>query len=328
MTSKMHETRYYKKLNNFKVQCQLCPHFCVIDLEETGKCRSRQNIDGILYATNYGKTMSVSLDPMEKKPLYHFYPGLPILSLGPNSCNFSCIFCQNYTSSQQKVPTRNITPEEIVQICRKQNCNFVAFTYTEPFTWFEFILDAAKILQENQIKVVLVTNGFINQEPLEALLPYIDAMNIDLKSMDEDFYENICDGKLQPVLDTIRTASRFCHIEITNLLITNENDSTDNIVRLVDFVESVNPDIPLHFSRYYPTYKMTNPPTTMERLERAKEIAQKKLSFVYLGNINTDRSTICPNCSTKLISRDYYIETEIVNDKCPSCGTKIYGSFE
>lgn len=323
----MIEAKHYKELNNRKVQCLLCPHFCVIDSNEKGKCHSRLNVDGILYATNYGKTMSVSLDPMEKKPLYQFYPGSQILSLGPNSCNFSCAFCQNYNSSQQQVPTRNITPEEIVQICKKQNCHFVAFTYTEPFTWFEFILDAAKILHENNLKVVLVTNGFINQEPLLELLPYIDAMNIDLKSIDNAFYKKYCGGSLKPVLESIRTASKSCHIEITNLLITDENDSEDNIKQLVDFVESVNSEIPLHFSRYYPTYKMTNPPTPIERLERAKRIALQKLSYVYLGNVMTVHNSHCPKCKTLLVDREYYIKSHILNGKCPTCGKEIYGKF-
>jgi len=324
----MIEAKYYKRIENKKVQCMLCPHYCVINPDDEGKCRSHQNINGTLYATNYGKTMALSLDPMEKKPLYHFYPSSPILSLGPNSCNFSCDFCQNYQSSQLDVPTRNITPDEIVKTCRKQDCRFVAFTYTEPFTWFEFILDAAKILHESNIKVVLVTNGFINPEPLQELLPYIDAMNIDLKSIDDEFYKKICGGNVKSVLEAIRLASESCHIEITNLLITDENDSEENIIKLVDFVKSVNPEIPLHFSKYYPTYKMTNPPTLIKKLERAKKIAKQKLSYVYLGNVTTDRSTYCPKCRTLLIKRDYYIESLIQNSKCPSCGKTIYGSFE
>ncbi len=323
----MKEAGYYKKLDNQKVQCLLCPHFCVLELSETGKCRSRQNLEGVLYAMNYGKTMSISFDPMEKKPLYHFFPGSPVLSLGSNSCNFTCKFCQNYTSSQQKVPTREITPQEIVQICRKQSCGFVAFTYTEPFTWFEFIVDASKVLQKNKIKIVLVTNGFINQKPLLELLPYIDSMNIDLKSMNDDFYKNICGGRLEPVLKTIRTAERYCHLEVTNLLITDENDSEEDITKLADFMESVNPDIPVHFSRYYPTYKMTNPPTPPEHLEKAKSVVAQKLSYVYLGNLITDKNTFCPNCNSLLISRNYSVECNIISGKCPTCGKEIYGQF-
>lgn len=323
----MKQAYYYKTLSDKKVQCLLCPHFCILPSGQEGKCRSRKNIEGSLFVLNYGKTMSLSIDPMEKKPLYHFYPGSPILSLGPNSCNFSCQFCQNYHSSQQKVPTRTIDPNEIVKLSRQQNCGFVAFTYTEPFTWFEFILDAAEILQNNNLKVILVTNGFINQEPLKKLLPFIDAMNIDLKSMEDNFYKDICGGKLEPVLETIKTSADQCHVEVTNLLITDENDSEENINKLVDFMASVNPEIPVHFSRYYPTYKMTNPATPLEKLEQAKKLASTKLSYVYLGNVMTDRNTYCPKCNTLLIEREYTIKSHILNGKCPSCGKQIYGFF-
>ncbi len=323
----MKEALFYTQLKNQKVRCDLCPHNCVISPGNIGICRARKNIDGVLYAINYGETITISIDPMEKKPLYHFHPGKSILSIGPNSCNFSCKFCQNYQSSQLEVPTKTITPNKLVELCRSHNCNFVAFTYTEPTTWFEFILDSSKLLKESGIKTVMVTNGFINQEPLEELLPYIDAMNIDLKAFDENFYKNICNGTLQPVLETIKTAYKHCHIEITNLIITDENDSGKQINDLVDFVADVNPDIPLHFSRYYPTYKMENPPTSVSKLNLAKEIAEKKLNFGYLGNIVTDRNTNCPNCDQVLISRDYPFKNEIVDGKCPSCGHAIYGEF-
>ncbi|MDP8267678.1 MAG: AmmeMemoRadiSam system radical SAM enzyme [Candidatus Tenebribacter davisii] len=323
----MKEALFYTKLEDHKVRCDLCPHNCIIDSGQIGLCKARKNIAGILYSINYGKTISISIDPMEKKPLYHFHPGKDIISIGPNSCNFSCKFCQNYHSSQLEVPTINITPEDILQQCRSNNCDFVAFTYTEPTTWFEFILDSSKLFKENGIKTVMVTNGYINQEPLKKLLPYIDAMNIDLKSFDDKFYRSICNGTLQPVLETIKTASKQCHIEITNLLITDENDTENIIIDLVDFVADVNPDIPLHFSRYYPTYKMKNPATPISKLEMAKEIAEKKLKYVYLGNIITERNTYCPNCHHLLISRDYPIKNEIINAKCPSCGHEIYGEF-
>jgi len=323
----MKEALFYNKLEDHKVRCDLCPHNCIIAPEQIGICRARKNISGILYAINYGETITISIDPMEKKPLYHFHPGKSILSIGPNSCNFSCKFCQNYQSSQLKIPTKTINPPELVELCRSHNCNFVAFTYTEPTTWFEFILDASKLLKENNIKTVMVTNGFINQKPLSELLPYIDAMNIDLKAFDDKFYKTICNGSLQPVLETIKTASKQCHIEITNLIITDENDSEKQINDLVDFVEDVNPNIPLHFSRYYPTYKMENPPTSVSTLEMAKKIAEKKLNFVYLGNIVTERNTQCPNCDHLLIRRDYPLQNNIVDGKCPSCGHTIYGEF-
>jgi len=323
----MKEALYYKKFSDGKIQCLLCPHYCFLDKGETGKCRSRTNHDGTLYAENYGKTIALSLDPMEKKPLYHFYPGSAILSVGPNSCNFTCDFCQNYQSSQQGTYTREITSRSLLSYCHKEDCKFVAFTYTEPFTWFEFILDSAILLQKNNIKTVLVTNGYVNPEPLYELLPYIDAMNIDLKSINDIFYQKYCGGTIKPVLDTIRNSVNKCHLEITNLLITDENDSEGEINDLVDFVASVNPDIPLHFSRYYPCYKMTNPPTPVARLERAKAIALKKLNYVYLGNIITDRDTVCPKCRMKIIKRSYGALNNIHKNACPSCGHKIYGQF-
>ena len=323
----MKEALFYTKLEDQKVKCELCPHNCIISSGKNGICRARKNISGILYAINYGETISISIDPMEKKPLYHFHPGKNILSIGPNSCNFSCRFCQNYQSSQLEVPTTIITPAILLEQCRLHNCDFVAFTYTEPTTWFEFILDSSKLLKENGINTVMVTNGFINQEPLKVLLPYIDAMNIDLKAFDEKFYKTICNGALQPVLETIKTALKHCHIEITNLIITEENDSEKQINDLVDFVADVNPNIPLHFSRYYPTYKMENPPTSVSTLEMTKEIAEKKLNYVYLGNIVTEKNTICPKCDHLLIRRDYPLKVDVINGKCPSCGHTIYGKF-
>jgi len=323
----MKEAPFYTKLGGHNVRCGICPHNCIISPENIGICRARKNISGVLFAINYGETISISIDPMEKKPLYHFHPGKNILSIGPNSCNFSCKFCQNYQSSQLEVHTTTITPGKLLDLCKVHLCDFVAFTYTEPTTWFEFMLDSSKLLKENGIKTVMVTNGFINQEPLMELLPYIDAMNIDLKAFDEQFYKTICNGTLQPVLETIKTASKHCHIEITNLIITDENDSEKQINDLVDFVADVNPDIPLHFSRYYPTYKMENPPTLVSTLEIAKEIAEKKLNYVYLGNIATDRNTNCPNCDHLLISRDYPLKNDVIDGKCPSCGHDIYGKL-
>jgi len=327
LTSKMKEALFYTKLKDNRVRCDLCPHGCIIHPGKTGKCRGRTNIEGTLYAVNYGKTISLSIDPMEKKPLYHFHPVNNILSIGSNSCNLSCKFCQNFQSSQLDVNTKSITPSDLLSYCTENRCQFVAFTYTEPTTWFEFVLDASKLLNENNIKTVFVTNGYINQEPLKQLLTYIDAMNIDLKAFDDKFYSSICNGSLQPVLETIKTASKQCHIEITNLIITDENDSEKQINDLVDFVADLNPEIPLHFSRYYPTYKMHNKTTPISTLETAKEIAEKKLTYVYLGNIAVERNTNCPNCGKLLIRRDYPQKIEITSGQCPHCNHNIYGEF-
>lgn len=323
----MREAMFYKKLEASKVQCELCPHFCVILPDEEGLCRSRKNVDGKLIAVNYGKTVTVSVDPIEKKPLFHYYPGTNILSLGPNSCNFACAFCQNYQISQHKVPTYKITTDNIIEMCQKYNTNKVAFTYTEPFTWYEFIWDSVSKLQENNIKIVMVSNGFVNPEPLKQLLPYIDAMNIDLKSMDKSFYEDICQGRRDPVLRTIELAASQCHLEITNLLITSENDSDDAIEATTNFIANVDANIPVHFSKYFPHYKMTNDPTSDATLYNAYDIAKNKLNYVYLGNIISENETHCPNCGKLLIERTNGTKSYLKNNYCSQCGQFIYGKF-
>ncbi|MDN5354655.1 MAG: pyruvate formate lyase activating enzyme [Candidatus Cloacimonadota bacterium] len=327
MGGNMREAMFYKKLNGNKVQCELCPHFCVILPDEEGLCRSRKNYNGRLIAENYGRTVTISLDPIEKKPLFHYYPGKNILSLGPNSCNFACEFCQNYQISQQKVPTYRISSEYIIELCQKYDTDMVAFTYTEPFTWYEFIWDSAKILQENGIKIVMVTNGFVNPEPLKQLLPFIDAMNIDLKSMGKNFYTDICHGRRDPVLQTIKIAATSCHVEITNLIITNENDSDDAIEAVVNFLSEVDENIPIHFSKYFPHYKMSNGPTSDATLYNAYHIAKNKLNYVYLGNILSENETRCPNCGNLLVKRDFGIKSYLKDNHCPQCGQFIYGKF-
>jgi pyruvate formate lyase activating enzyme len=322
---------YYESLEQEKVRCLLCPHYCVIPPDAHGFCRIRKNIDGVLYTLNYGETVTISSDPIEKKPLYHFYPRSDILSLGSNSCNLACDFCQNYSISQIDSRTVRLAPPKLLSLCSKHNVEQVAFTYTEPMTWFEYILDSAKILKEKNIRVVLVSNGYINQKPLLELLPYISAMNIDLKAMSDTFYQKICQGSLQPVLDTIKTVAESCHLEITNLLIPGENDSSEEIDALVDFIASINPDIPLHFSRYFPSYKRTSEPTSPKSMKMAYEKALNKLSYVYLGNVltNSEADTICPDCKTTLITRKNY-NVAVLNlnrDRCSNCGKKIYGLF-
>ena len=323
----MKEALFYKILENRKIQCLLCPHYCIIEPNEAGKCRKRVNKNGKLSAENYGKTVSLQLDPIEKKPLYHFYPGENILSIGANSCNFTCTFCQNYSISQYDANSIDITPEHIYHLCKRNNINMVAYTYTEPFTWYEFVLDSAIFLQQNNIKTVLVTNGFINREPLEKLLPYIDAMNIDLKSMDDKFYREECGGFLKPVLDTIEFSAEKCHLEITNLVITNRNDDIEILRKLVDFVYTINPSIPMHFSKYFPMYQLSEPPTSESALQEIATNAQKKLPYVYLGNMFTDRNTYCPNCGELIIRREMKIENFLIGNKCPTCKLAIYGFF-
>lgn len=328
----MKEALYYEKLEDRKVRCNLCPNFCIIADGKFGSCRSRKNVSGVLIAVNYGRTVSLNLDPIEKKPLYHYYPGSQILSLGANSCNLKCQFCQNYEISQEDCPTKVLLPDKLLDILLRKNLKQVAFTYTEPFTWYEYILDCGKLHVEKGIRLVLVTNGYINQEPLKELLPFVDAMNIDLKSSREDFYVKICGGKLKPVLETIRTATEHCHVELTNLIIPDLNDSEDDILELIDLVAKINPDIPLHFSRYYPQYKCEQPATPVETLLKAYNCASQKLNYVYVGNITAGEysDTHCPNCRQLLISRSFLgIRTDkIKSGKCSKCGKVIYGKFD
>ncbi len=328
----MHEAMYYKKMGDGSVVCHLCPHECTIQEGKTGICRARINRDGTLIAATYGKTVSISLDPIEKKPLFHMLPTSKVISVGHNSCNLRCSFCQNFSISQGECYAHSFTMDDLVTLCSRENSPAVAFTYTEPTTWFEFILDASKALHEAGYKSILVSNGYINQEPLRELLPYIDAMNIDLKAITEHFYRDICGGTLQPVLDTIKTAVEHCLVEVTNLLITDENDSEEEIQRLVDFVAGVDPEIPLHFSRYYPTYKMTNPPTPVVTLEKAFTIAKKKLSHVYLGNVISEKrtNTYCPTCGNLLIARSgYNVEVAGMDgNRCRQCATTIHGIWK
>lgn len=280
------EALYWKKSGD-KTCCLLCPHNCKIQENQLGICGVRKNIKGRLYTLVYGETSSVALDPIEKKPLYHYHPGESILSLGTKGCNFKCLFCQNWAISQDAAAaTKDVSPEWVITKAKEVKSFGIAYTYNEPFIWYEFVLDTARMAKSQSLENVLVTNGYVNPEPLEEILPFIDAMNIDLKSIDEDFYRRICRGGLEPVLYTIKRAAKSCHIELTNLVITGLNDSDDNIMRLVDWIyDNLGDSVPLHFSRCFPCYKLNNPVTSLEALNRAERIAKKKLRYVYLGNI-------------------------------------------
>lgn len=325
----MKEAMYYEKLKENKVRCNLCFHKCLLATGKTGLCLGRKNIDGKLYAVNYGKTTSFSMDdPIEKKPLYHFYPGSDILSIAPNGCNLMCPFCQNAEISQMEIPTREITPEELVSLCGRYDLIGVAYTYSEPLIWYEFLLDAGTRVKKAGLKNVLVTNGIIEEEPLKKVLPLIDALNIDLKSIRDDFYKKIVKGDLPSVLRTINMAHRTCHIELTNLLITGVNDSDKDIEDLVDWVYNLDASIPLHFSRYFPHYKMNNPPTSQERLELAYRKAKEKLDYVYVGNIYIPdtNNTYCPDCGNLLVERSGFYGTQIIGldgKKCNKCEKTI-----
>lgn len=325
----MKEALYWEAKEEGRVQCLLCPHRCLLDKGKIGICRARQNLDGKLYSLVWGEVSSIALDPIEKKPLYHFYPGSYILSLGTFGCNFSCDHCQNWQISQQRAPTDYILPKRIVEIAKKERRNVgIAYTYNEPLIWYEYVLDCAQIAKKEGLKNVLVTNGYINEEPLLNLLPYIDAMNIDVKAMKEDFYRKICKGKLTPVLRTVELAHKYgVHIEVTNLVIPTLNDKEEDFQALIEWLSSIDKSIPLHFTRYFPAFRTTLPPTPISTLIKAREMALEKLDYVYTGNVffEEGETTFCPNCKKAVIIRMGMgvREMHLIGDSCAFCNNKI-----
>ena len=325
----MEKEALYWHTEEEKIRCGLCPHNCLIADGNVGLCGVRRSSGGRLLTMIYGEVTSYGLDPIEKKPLYHFHPGDTILSLGTKGCNFACDFCQNWTISQDpSARSRNMSPEQIVEIGKREGSFAIAYTYSEPMIWFEYVLETAKLARARGLDNVLVTNGFIEPEPFGELLPYIGAMNVDLKSMDDEFYTKYCRGRLAPVLETIKKAATSCHVEVTNLIIPTLNDTDDHFVRLRDWiVREVGPDTPLHLSAYRPMYKMDIQATPAATLERALSICSEKLRFVYIGNVLVSKGndTVCPSCGQVLIQRQGY-STSIVGvdgGKCSSCGEKV-----
>ncbi len=327
---KLHEARYWEKLDEQAVECLLCPWHCRIKPGSTGRCGARENQDGTLYSINYGQVTSLSLDPIEKKPLYHFFPGSNILSVGSFGCNLSCRFCQNSQISQGRPHTEYMSPQNLARVAterRSQGNLGVAYTYNEPMVSFEYVADTAPLVAEAGMKNVLVTNGIVEAEPLEELLPHIDAMNVDIKSMDDDFYKRLCGGRALPARATVERAISDCHVEITNLLIPGENDLEEQIRALVDWAAGLSADLPLHFSAYHPAYKFDAPPTPPETLKMAFEIASEKLSFVYVGNVHIDGTadTRCPSCGSVAVRRGGFAAglAAISEGRCSNCGAEL-----
>lgn len=324
----MKEALYYEKLEEGRVHCLLCPQDCVIAPGRRGFCRVRVNVDGALYTENYERAMARSMDPIEKKPLYHFYPGRAIYSIGTRGCNQRCDFCQNWHMLEDDAPTDELTVRDAVEDAVRRRSIGIAYTYNEPTIWYEFVLECAQLAKEKGLVNVLVTNGSINPGPFARLAPYVDAMNIDVKSMDPEFYRKICKSRLEPVLETCRAAREAgIHIEITNLVIPTLNDSDELFGRLVDFVYGLGPEVPLHFSAYFPAYKMTIGPTPLSALLRARDIAVRKLYYVFLGNVAlADGShTYCPQCGNLLVERRGYAVTVkgIEEKRCDRCGRAV-----
>ncbi len=320
------EAMFYRKLEDDYVKCDLCPHDCQIPHGKVGRCRVRKNERGTLCSLNYGKITSFALDPIEKKPLYHFYPNSRILSIGSFGCNLTCSFCQNWQIAHREPETTYVTPKQLVQAAQEHQDHIgIAYTYNEPSIWYEYIYDTAPLIHEAGMKNVLVTNGFIKGSPLKKLLPHIDAMNIDLKGFTHDFYRDLCGGALAPVKETIETAIENCHVEITTLLVSESNDSLEEIEGLAKWVGSISREIPLHLSRYFPAYKMELPPTPLAQMDAAEAIAKKYLDYVYLGNVaGADRNTYCPQCGEKLIDRNMTVNVLSMDEKkCRRCNKSI-----
>jgi pyruvate formate lyase activating enzyme len=286
------EAMFYDKLESQRVHCYLCPHNCRIAEDGRGICGVRKNVEGTLYSLNYGEISSIAVDPIEKKPLSRFHPGAYILSVGSVGCNLKCPFCQNHSIAQVKPEELNTYYSDSDEIVTKavdlknQGNIGIAYTYNEASIWYEFVYETAKKAREAGLLNVLVTNGYIGKEPLKQILPYIDAMNIDLKAFNEKFYRELVKGGLEEVKETIRLSSEQCHVEITTLVIPGWNDSVEEMEEQSKWIASLSPEIPLHLSRYFPRYLMNDKPATpAATLTELKKTADRRLRYVYLGNI-------------------------------------------
>ncbi|NLO00813.1 MAG: AmmeMemoRadiSam system radical SAM enzyme [Bacteroidales bacterium] len=331
----MQEALFYEKTDNDEVICRLCPQTCRLKPGQTGNCRVRENVGGTLYTHVYNKVAAIGVDPVEKKPLYHFYPGMEIFSVGEVGCNLHCSFCQNYGTSQCFASDfggfHEITPVQLVEKAQRGWHNIgIAYTYNEPFTFYEFMTDIARLAHDKGMKNVVVSNGYINPEPLSSLIPLIDAFNIDLKSFDDSFYRKQVKGNLGPVLESLQIIARSGkHLEITNLVITELNDGPEQFEAMVKWIsKELGEKIPLHISRYFPQYRLNLPPTPLENLHQLYTLAKKYLHHVYLGNVPDDyrSSTYCPNCGALLVEREHYrikIIQQGFKGYCTECNTDV-----
>lgn len=333
------EARYYEKLDNKQIRCTLCPRECVIDDRERGYCGVRENREGSYYTLVYGRPCTTHVDPIEKKPLFHFLPGSRSYSLATAGCNLNCKFCQNWQISQvrpEDVRSLDLPPKETAAQSRATGCSSIAFTYSEPTIFFEYMLDTAIAARALDIRSVVVTAAYIAKEPLIELCKQVDGIKVDLKAFSESYYKDIVNGELRPVLDSLITMRKMgVWTEIVYLVLPGLNDSDKELKELAHWIHSeLGPDVPLHFSRFYPQYRLRNlPPTPQSTLERAKQIADAEgLHFVYLGNVpgHPANSTYCPGCDRTLIGRIGYniLENNLLQGNCKHCGTPIPGIWK
>lgn len=318
-----------------KVRCELCPTECVLGNYEIGGCKVRINKDGVLYSLVYGKPCAVAIDPIEKKPFYHFLPGEKAFSIATAGCVLGCKFCQNWQISQarpEEVDFKDLPPDDVVRSALFYGCRVITYTYTEPTVFYEYMLDTAILARKFNIKNTMHTCGYIKEKPLRELSRYMDAADVDLKAFTEDFYARLCGGRLRPVLDSlVILRSENVWVEITNLIIPTLNDDRHKIKEMCHWIRNnLGPDVPLHFSRFFPNYKLKNlPPTPPETLFVARQVAlDSGLRYVYIGNIRTEaENTYCHSCKRLLIERHGYFvkENNIINNRCRFCGTRIPG---
>ena len=333
----MKEAMLYEKLEDEKVRCNLCHHRCLILPEKTGICGVRKNIEGTLYSLAYGRAIAANIDPIEKKPFYHFQPGTLSYSIATAGCNFHCKFCQNWDISQLskdwqgEFPGFDLSPAEIVKKALENGCASIAYTYTEPTIFFEYAYDTAKLAQTKGLKNVFVTNGYQTPETIEKMADLIDAANIDLKSFRDEYYRKICGARLEPVLEAIKLMhKKGIWIELTTLVVPNQNDSEEELSDIAEFIAGIDKNIPWHISRFHPDYEMSDSyPTPLETLEKAAQIGRGAgLNFVYLGNVpgHPLESTYCPTCGKVIIERfGYRTKNHLDGSRCPHCGQEIPG---
>jgi pyruvate formate lyase activating enzyme len=334
-------TKYWEKLPNGRVQCNVCPNYCRLAEGQRGACFVRMRQGDEIVLTTYGRSSGFCIDPIEKKPLNHFLPGTPILSFGTAGCNLTCRFCQNWDISKSKeidTLADEASPETIARAAQKLGCSSVAFTYNDPVIFMEYAMDIARACHERGIKAVAVTAGYINDEPRREFFQHMDAANVDLKAFTEHFYEQICGALLENIKGTLVYLKHETDVwfEITTLLIPGENDSDEEVDALSRWVmEAVGPDVPLHFTAFHPDYKMMDKPSTPPvTLTRARKIAMRNgLRYVYTGNVHDEEggSTYCHECGHKLIGRDWYVLSDwnlTPDGKCRFCGTPCAGIFQ
>jgi pyruvate formate lyase activating enzyme len=332
----LREAMLYKKMDGDKVFCFLCSHHCRISEGKFGICNVRENRGGTLYTYSYGKLIAQNVDPVEKKPLYHFFPGSSSFSIAAIGCNFQCGFCQNWQISQVKEAKtlgfypEEVNPEDVVNRAKQRGSKSISYTYTEPTIFFEYAYEISQLAKKEGLFNIFVTNGFMTEEMIQAIHPYLDGANIDLKSFRDDYYKRICRGRLPPVLKSIETMKKLdIWIEVTTLIVPGQNDSEEELKKIAHFLAELDPSIPWHISRFYPQYKMEETESTpLEILNRANEIGKNAgLHYVYLGNVGEGNNTYCYECGLLLIERfGFSIKTyQIKAGHCPDCGSPIHG---